>query len=208
MTESLGPHSIEMIGSQLPPEKRGSFGRSVPGVEHRIVDPLSSKDKPPGEMGEIWIKGYSLMLGHLKRSRRDVFTRDGWFRTGDAGYLDADGHLFFKGRMGDQIKSSGMNITPREVELVIEEQPEVMHAFVMAVPHAERGEDVAAAIVFRPGQTADPADIQARLKQEMSSYKVPRHVATYASPQDLPWLESGKIDRRSLQDSLVDRFGA
>ncbi len=208
MTESLGPHSIEMIGSQLPPEKRGSFGRSVPGVEHRIVDPLSSKDKPPGEMGEIWIKGYSLMLGHLKRSRRDVFTKDGWFRTGDAGYLDADGHLFFKGRMGDQIKSSGMNITPREVELVIEEQPEVMHAFVMAVPHAERGEDVATAIVFRPGQTADPADIQARLKQEMSSYKVPRHVATYASPQDLPWLESGKVDRRSLQDSLVDRFGA
>jgi acyl-CoA synthetase (AMP-forming)/AMP-acid ligase II len=208
MTESLGPHSIEMIGSELPPDKRGSFGRSVPGVEHRIVDPISGKDQPPGEMGEIWIKGYSLMLGHLKKSRRDVFTKDGWFRTGDAGYLDADGHLFFKGRLGDQIKSSGMNITPREVELVIEEQPEVMHAFVMGVPHPERGEDVAAAVVFRPGHSADPADIQARLKQEMSSYKVPRHIATYGSPQDLPWLESGKIDRRAVQQSLVERFSA
>jgi len=207
MTESLGPHSIEMIGSQLPPDKRGSFGRSVPGVEHRIVDPQSGKDQPPCEMGEIWIKGYPLMLGHLKKSRRDIFTKDGWFRTGDAGFLDADGHLFFKGRMGDQIKSSGMNITPREVELVIEEQPEVMHAFVMGVPHGERGEDVAAAIVFRPDQTADPSDLQARFKEEMSSYKVPRHIATYASPQDLPWLESGKIDRRAVQQSLVDRFG-
>ncbi len=207
MTESLGPHSIELIGSPLPPEKKGSFGRSVPGVEHRIVDPISGKDQPPGEMGEIWIKGYSLLLGHLKKDRREVFTKDGWFRTGDAGYLDADGHLYFKGRMGDQIKSSGMNITPREVELVIEEQPEVMHAFVMGVPHDERGEDVAAAIVFRPGCTAEADELRARLKQEMSSYKVPRHVATYASPDDLPWLDSGKIDRRAVQQSLIERFG-
>ena len=208
MTESLGPHSIEMIGSELPRDKRGSFGRSVPGIEHRIVDPITGRNQPPGEMGEIWIKGYSLMLGHLKKPRSEVFTKDGWFRTGDAGFLDADGHLYFKGRMGDQIKSSGMNITPREVELVIEEQPEVMHAFVMAVPHPERGEDVAAAIVFRPGHSADPSAIQTRLKQEMSSYKVPRHIATYASPEELPWLDSGKIDRRALQESLVERFGS
>jgi acyl-CoA synthetase (AMP-forming)/AMP-acid ligase II len=207
MTESLGPHSIEMIGSELPTDKRGSFGRSVPGMEHRIVDPVSVKDQPPGEMGEIWIKGYAVMLGHLKKSRRDIFTRDGWLPTGDAGYLDADGHLYFKGRLGDQIKSSGMNITPREVELVIEEQPEVMHAFVMGVPHAERGEDVAAAIVFRPGQSAPVEEMQARIKQAISTYKVPRHIATYESPADLPWLESGKVDRRALQQSLIDRFG-
>ncbi|MEQ8841821.1 MAG: class I adenylate-forming enzyme family protein [Acidimicrobiales bacterium] len=208
MTESLGPHSIEMIGSRLPPEKRGSFGRAVPGVEHRIVDPVSGRDQPPGEMGEIWIKGYSLLLGHLKKDRREIFTKDGWFRTGDAGYLDADGHLYFKGRMGDQIKSSGMNITPREIELVIEEQPEVMHAFVMGVPHPERGEDVAAAVVLRPGHTTDVEQLRARVKAELSSYKVPRHVATYASPDELPWLDSGKIDRRAVQQSLIERFGS
>jgi acyl-CoA synthetase (AMP-forming)/AMP-acid ligase II len=208
MTESLGPHSIELIGSALRPDKRGSFGRSVPGIEHRIVDPVTGRDQPPCEMGEIWIKGYSLMLGHLKKSRADVFTRDGWFRTGDAGYLDHDGHLFFKGRMGDQIKSSGMNITPREVELIIEEEPEVMHAFVMGVPHPERGEDVAAAVVFRPDRSVEPDELLARIKDQMSSYKVPRHVATFASPDELPWLDSGKIDRRSLQQSLVDQFGA
>jgi acyl-CoA synthetase (AMP-forming)/AMP-acid ligase II len=208
MTESLGPHSIERIGSALPPDKKGSFGRSVPGVEHRIVDPLTGSDRPPGEMGEIWIKGYSLMLGHLKTDRSTLFTRDGWFRTGDAGYLDADGHLYFKGRMGDQIKSSGMNITPREVELVLEEQPEVMHAFVMGVPHAERGEDVSAAVVFRPGREADVDELRSRVKAEMSSYKVPRHIATFSSPDELPWLESGKVDRRALQASLAERFGS
>ena len=207
MTESLGPHSIEMIGSELAPDKRGSFGRSVPGIQHRIVDPVSGKDQPPCEMGEIWIKGYSLMLGLLKKKRADVFTRDGWFRTGDAGYLDADGHLYFKGRMGDQIKSSGMNISPREIELVIEEQPEIMHAFVVGVPHPDRGEDVAAAVVLRPDHFVEPGELRTRIKAEMSSYKVPRHVATFDSPQDLPWLDSGKIDRQALRQTLIDRFG-
>ena len=208
MTESLGPHSIEMIGSRLPDDKRGSFGRSVPGVEHRIVDPISGDDLPAGELGSIWIRGYSLMLGMLRRNDADVFEDDGWYDTGDGGFLDTDGHLFFKGRLGTVIKSAGMNITPREVELVIEEQPDVMHAFVAAVPHHERGEDVAAAVVARPGQEIDPDDLRARVKAEMASYKVPRHVAVFASPQDLPWLESGKIDLRALQQVLVDRFGS
>ena len=208
MTESLGPHSIEMIGSRLPDDKRGSFGRSVPGVEHRIVDPVSGDDLPPGELGSIWIRGYSLMIGMLRRDDADVFEDGGWYDTGDGGYLDEDGHLFFKGRLGNVIKSAGMNITPREVELVIEEQPDVMHAFVAAVPHHERGEDVAAAVVVRPGHDIDPDDLRSRVKGQMASYKVPRHVAVFATPQDLPWLESGKIDLRALQQVLVDRFGS
>lgn len=208
MTESLGPHSIEMIGSALPPEKRGSFGRSVPGIEHRIVDPVTGEDLPTGELGEIWIRGYSIMLGMLKRDPADVFEDDGWYNTGDGGYLDDDGHLYFKGRLGNLIKSSGMNITPREVELVIEEQPDVMHAFVAAVPHPERGEDVAAAVVARPGREIDPADLRERIKGVMASYKVPRGIAVFATPQDLPWLESGKIDLRAVQQVLADRFGS
>ena len=197
-----------MIGSALPPEKRGSFGRSVPGVEHRIVDPVTGEDLPPGELGEIWIRGYSLMLGMLRRDDADVFEEGGWYNTGDGGYLDHDGHLYFKGRLGNVIKSSGMNITPREVELVLEEHPDVMHAFVAAVPHAERVEDVAAAVVVRPGHEIDTDALTAWLKGEMASYKVPRHVAVFARPQDLPWLESGKIDLRAVQHDLIDRFGA
>ena len=207
MTESLGPHSIEVTGTELPPDKRGSFGRSVPGVQHRIIDPVSGKEQPLGEMGEIQIKGYSLAIGLLKGNLDDLLTEDGWFPTGDGGYLDADGHLYFKGRMGDQIKSSGMNITPREVEIVLEEQPEVMHAFVMGVPHRERGQDVAAAVVFRPDQFCEPTELQTRIKQELSSYKAPRHIAAFRSPAELPWLDSGKIDLSALGQLLSERFG-
>ena len=206
MTESLGPHSIELIGSALPENKRGSFGRAVPGIEHRIVEPSTGEEAPEGELGEIWIRGYPLMLGLVGVAEHEVFTPDGWYRTGDVGHLDADGHLYFKGRMGDQIKTSGMNVMPREVELVIEEQPEVMHAFVAGVAHGERGQDVVAAVVLRPGMSVDPEEMLERLRGDLSSYKVPRHVAIYASPDDLPWLESGKIDLRKLAGMLAERY--
>ena len=207
MTESLGPHSIEPLHLELPEGKEDSFGRSVPGIEHRIVDPGTGDELPAGQAGEIWIRGYSLMLGLLGRDQADVFEPGGWYRTGDRGLLDADGHLYFQGRLGTVIKAGGTNVAPREVELAIESQPGVMHAFVVGVPASDgRGEDVAAAVVARPGTGIEPADLQAHLRREMASYKVPRHVAVFAEQQDLPWLESGKIDLQALRRLLIDRF--
>ena len=207
MTETLGPHTFDSKANDLPPDKEGSFGPSVPGVEHKIVDPITGEDLPIGEIGELWLRGYSLMLGLHKRERSDVFTPDGWYRTGDGGRFDADGHFYFTGRMGDLIKSSGMNITPRDVELVIEAMPEVVMAFVTGVSHPDRGEDVAAAVALRPGERLDADEVRKRVKEEIASYKVPRHVAVFASQTDLPWLDSGKVDRRSLTAILEDRFG-
>ena len=206
MTETLGPHLLGVMGSELPESKRGSFGRSAPGLEHKVVDPVTGKPCRPGEMGELWVRGYSVMLGLHRREREDVFTVDGWYPTGDGGWFDEDGHFYFKGRMGEQIKTSGMNVTPREVELVIEEMDEVMHAFVLAVPHPEREQDVAAAVVLRPDRSLEPDEISARVKVELSSYKVPRHIATFADQDELPWLDSGKIDRRAVQALLQSRF--
>ena len=207
MTESLGPHSIERLDVELPEGKEGSFGRGVPGVEHRIVDPDTGADMPAGQSGEIWIRGYSLMLGLLGRDRDEVFELDGWYRTGDRGRFDPDRHLYFEGRMGAVIKAAGANVAPREVELAIELQPDVMHAFVVGVPAADgRGEAVAAAVVARPGIAIDPDDLRARLRTELASYKVPRHVAVFAEQRDLPWLESGKIDLQALRHLLADRF--
>ncbi len=207
MTESLGPHSIEPLHVELPEGKEDSFGRSVPGIEHRIVDPGTGDELPAGQAGEIWIRGYSLMLGLLGRDPADVFEPGGWYRTGDRGLLDPDGHLFFQGRLGTVIKAGGANVAPREVELAIESHPGVMHAFVVGVPAAGgRGEAVAAAVVAKPGTALDPADLQARLRREMASYKVPRHMAVFAEQQDLPWLESGKIDLQALRRLLTARF--
>lgn len=207
MTETLGPHTFDSKDNELPPDKEGSFGLSVPGVEHKIVDPITGDDLPTGETGELWLRGYSLMLGLHKRERADTFTTDGWYRTGDAGYFDADGHFYFTGRMGDLIKSSGMNITPRDVEVVLEAMPEVALAFVAGVPHPDRGQDVAAAIALRPGETLDPEEARKRVKEEIASYKVPRHIAVFADQTELPWLDSGKVDRRRLTAILEERFG-
>lgn len=207
MTETLGPHTFDSRDNALPPEKEGSFGFSVPGVEHKIVDPVSLEDLPVGETGELWLRGYSLMLGLHKKERAETFTPDGWYRTGDGGRFDEDGHFYFTGRMGDLIKSAGMNITPRDVELVLEAMPEVTMAFVAGIPAGERGEDVAAAIALRPGETLEVEEVRKRVKEEIASYKVPRHVAVFADQTELPWLDSGKIDRRRLTAILIERFG-
>lgn len=207
MTETLGPHTFDSKDHPLPPEKEGSFGFSVPGVEHKIVDPVTLEDLPVGQTGELWLRGYSLMLGLHKRERAETFTPDGWYRTGDGGYFDDDGHFYFTGRMGDLIKSSGMNITPREVELVLEAMPEVTLAFVTGVDHPDRDQDVAAAIALSPGATLDEDEARRRVKEEIASYKVPRHIAVFASQTELPWLDSGKVDRRRLTAMLEERFG-
>ncbi|MYB02916.1 MAG: acyl--CoA ligase [Acidimicrobiaceae bacterium] len=208
MTESHGPHSIEPLHVELPEGKEQSFGRSVPGIERRIVDPGTGEELPAGQAGEIWIRGYSLMVELLGQDPTDIFEPGGWYRTGDSGLLDADGHLYFRGRLGTVIKAGGTNVAPREVELAIESQPGVMHAFVVGVPAADgRGEAVAAAVVAKPGAGIDPQDLRARLRAEIASYKVPRHVAVFAEQQELPWLESGKIDLQALRRLHPDLFG-
>lgn len=207
MTETLGPHTFDPREA-LPPEKAASFGHSVPGVEHKIVDPFSGEELPIGEVGEVWLRGYSVMVGLHKRERSDTFTSDGWYRTGDAGWFDDDGHFYFTGRMGDLIKSSGMNITPREVEEVLEAMPEVAMAFVTGIEHPDRGQDVVAAVALRPGEALDEELARARVKDELASYKVPRRIAIFGDQTELPWLDSGKVDRRRLAALLDERYGA
>jgi acyl-CoA synthetase (AMP-forming)/AMP-acid ligase II len=207
MTETLGPHTFD-AKTPLPPGKEDSFGYEVPGVEHRIVDPVTLEELPVGATGEVWVRGYSVMVGLHKRERAETFTADGWYRTGDTGRFDEDGHFYFEGRMGELIKSSGMNITPREVEQVLEELPEVTMAFVFGVDHPDRGQDVVAAVALRSGATLDPDDARARVKAELASYKVPRRVTVFADQRELPWLDSGKVDRRRLAALVRDRLAA
>ncbi len=206
MTETLGPHTFDHRDNVLGDDQVGSFGPSVPGVEHKIVDPLTGEDCAVGESGELWIRGYSLMQGLHKRERADVFTPDGWYRTGDGGHFKDDGHFYYTGRLGDLIKSNGMNITPRDVELALELHDDVVLAFVCGVATDNLMEKVTAAVALRPGASVSEADLKAFVKNEIASYKVPQHIAIYVSQTDLPWLDSGKVDRRALTAQLVDRF--
>lgn len=204
MTETCGPHTWGPDGV-LPESLRGSFGRTVEGLEHKIVDPETGESLPPGSFGEICVRGYSVMQGLYKVEREDCFDRHGFYHTGDGGHFDADGVLFFQGRLGDMIKTGGANVTPSEVEAVLAGFPEVRAAYVVGVPDPERGQNVAASVVLEPGAAADPETLRRRVKGELSAYKVPRHLFV-DDEEDLPFTDSGKIDKRRLEALLAQRI--
>ncbi|GAB5450221.1 MAG: long-chain fatty acid--CoA ligase [Halioglobus sp.] len=202
MTETCGPHSIDHMDVDLPETLRGSFGRALDGIEHKIIDPDSGETLPAGEMGEICVRGYNVMQRLYKVDRESTFDADAFYHTGDAGYLDENGFLFFKARLGELIKTKGANVTPREVEVVIDEQPEVQASYVVGLPHSDHGQDVAAAIVLNAGAALDEETVRGRLKAELAAYKVPVHYA-FLDKDAIPFTDSGKVDKRRLIESLT-----
>jgi acyl-CoA synthetase (AMP-forming)/AMP-acid ligase II len=207
MTETCGPHTIDRMDHDLAPELRSSFGKAPEGIEHKCVDPETGETLPPGVEGEICVRGYNVMQGLYKVEREDTFDRDGFYHTGDAGRFDENGVLFFKGRLGDMIKTAGANVTPREVEIVMDAFPEVQASFVVGVPDPARGQNVAAALVLDAGRELDAAECRRRLREDLSAYKVPRHYFFY-DKADLPFTDSGKIDKRRLGAMLAERIAA
>jgi acyl-CoA synthetase (AMP-forming)/AMP-acid ligase II len=205
MTETMGPHSAPGPEAEriLPEEMRGSFGLLVPCVEHRIADPETNATLDEGQVGEICIRGYSLMNGLYKWERHETFDDDGWYHTGDKGFI-RDGYLYFLGRLSEMIKTSGSNVAPREVELLLESFPEVGLAVVVGLPDAERGEVVAAALVPAAGTAIDPAEMLRRARDELSNYKVPRRVLVLGE-REMPYLANGKPDRLTVRELLADR---
>ena len=205
MTETMGPHSAAGPEADrvLPEEMRGSFGLLVPGVEHRIADPETNATLGEDEVGEVCIRGYSVMNGLYKWERHDTFDDDGWYHTGDKGLI-RDGYLYVLGRLSEMIKTSGSNVAPREVELLLESFPEVSLAVVVGLPDAERGEVVAAALVPAAGASVDPIGMLRRAGEELSNYKVPRRVLVLAEGET-PYLPNGKPDRLALRQLLADR---
>jgi acyl-CoA synthetase (AMP-forming)/AMP-acid ligase II len=201
MTETCGPHSIDRMDVDLPERMRGSFGRAAEGVEHRIIDPDTGERLPAGADGEVCIRGYNVMQGLYKVEREDCFDADGFYHSGDGGHLDEDGYLFFKARLGDLIKTGGANVAPREVEIAIEEMPEVHSTHVVGLPHPDRGQEVACAVILNAGQDLAAATLRQRLKEQLSAYKVPAKVF-FCSRDEIPFNDSGKVDKQRLATYL------
>jgi acyl-CoA synthetase (AMP-forming)/AMP-acid ligase II len=210
MSETCGPHTFwiaseEQTGS--PPEYRGSFGHEVPGIQHRMIDPVTGDDVAEGSEGEVLVRGYSLMKGMYKKERSEVFDADGWYHTGDRGYF-RDGWFYFTGRQSDLIKTRGSNVAPAEVEKVLLAIPSVKLAYVVGVPHPDDGEQVVALVVpwAEAGEVREDA-LVVRLREELSSYKVPRRIFVLGDT-DVPWLVSQKVDRRALVDMATRLMAA
>jgi len=200
MSETAGPHTFWTLDEDLhgTTEKyRATFGHEVPGVTHRIVD-ADGHDVEEGTDGEVWVRGYSVMLGLYKRERADVFDTDGWYHTGDRG-LFRDGWFFFTGRQSDLIKTKGANVAPAEVEKALLSLDGVRAAFVFGIPHPVHGEEVVALVVTdRP-----PESLQLELREMLSSYKLPTHLFPIEAAA-VPYMTSQKPDRRALATLATD----
>lgn len=204
MTETLGPHSMLPMGA-VPPEKAGSFGIAVGGIEHRIIDPDTGVELPPGEVGQLCLRGGALMIGMHRKAAREVFDELGFYRTDDRAMIDADGHLFFKGRGGDILKISGTNVSPVEVESAMRELPGVKGVCLVGLSLTSEGDTLVAAVIPEAQADLSADELRNTLKQRLSSYKVPKHFV-FLKEEELPMTASSKIYKPALKKLLAERI--
>ena len=180
-----------------------SVGRPLPGVDIRIVDSDTGKPLPRGEVGEIRVKGY-VTTGYFKDEvrTRGACDADGFFLTGDLGYLDADGHLHFRGRTKEMIKTGGINVAPVEIEEILMTHPAVKLAYVVGVPDPQRDEVIAAVIVRRQDETVEEMDLLAHCRRALAAYKIPR-LMKFVNETDLPLTVTGKLQKNRLSEFFV-----
>ena len=198
LTETTG------CGTNLKPEdhdpargKLRSCGKPNTGVEIRIVDE-DGKDVPQGEVGEIIMRASSNMKGYWAKPEATAdAVRDGWFYSGDAGFLDDEGYVFIHDRVKDMIVSGGENVYPAEVENALFAHPQIADVAVIGVPDEKWGEAVKACVVPEAGATLDPEEIIAFARERIAGYKLPKSVDFVDA---LPRNPSGKILRRELRD--------
>jgi len=181
------------------PERLQAAGLAMPGVELRIADPVTSAPVSAGAVGELWIRSSQVMAGYWNQPHETAhaITPDGWFRSGDAGYLDDDGYFFISDRVKDMIISGGENIYPAEVEHVLMEHPDVADVAVIGVPDDRWGETVKALVVRTPGTTTTEADLIAFTRDRLAGYKCPTSVDWI---DVLPRNPSGKVLKRDLRE--------
>jgi acyl-CoA synthetase (AMP-forming)/AMP-acid ligase II len=197
MTETGSVCLVSEDESDQPEHRRGSFGRPAPGFEAVVVDPDTGIRCGRQEPGELHLRGPFLMEGYYGRERHEVFDADGWYRTGDIVSVDGDGFFYFQGRRGDMIKTSGANVSPREVEAAIDDLTGLT-AHVIGLADESRGQIVAAAVRVPADRGLDVDELRDRLAKRLSSYKVPRRFLLLRDDA-VPVLASGKLDRAALE---------
>ena len=176
------------------------MGRPLPGVSVRIVDD-DQQVLPAGEVGHIQVRGANVFQGYWRMPEKTAedFTPDGYFSTGDNGCLSTDGYLSIIGRAKDMIITGGLNVYPKEVELLIDEQPGVQESAVIGVPHPDFGEAVVALVV---GQV-DLAAVQHELQQALAKFKQPKRLIAVS---ELPRNTMGKVQKAALRDQYQGLF--
>lgn len=197
VVEHYGSSEAAQIAANLPQPGRakpGTCGRPWPGVV-RIVGE-DGADLGPGQQGEVLVGGPTLISGYLEAPELNSASfSNGWFRTGDLGSIDEDGFLTLHGRFSDVINRGGEKISPLEIDDALMRHPAVAEAIAFPVPHPRLGQDVAAAVVLRPGMAATPVELRRYLQDQVASFKVPRRIVIC---DQLPKGTTGKVVRRQM----------
>ena len=201
-TESYGNCSV--TPHHWPLERRAYCqGPPLPGVRIRITDPKTGQPMASDDVGEIQVHGY-LTPGYGGQSsihNDEVFTEDGFFRTGDLGSLNSDGTVFYAGRSSEMIKRSGINVSPAEVEEALQKDEYVGLAGVSGVPDPDKGEIIVAFVILRPGTERNAIQLRDHCKQLLSSYKLPDRIFFVS---ELPLTPTGKLMRRDLRNLAIN----
>jgi acyl-CoA synthetase (AMP-forming)/AMP-acid ligase II len=197
MTEA----SHQMTSNPLPPRQRKPGSVGIPfGLEVAIMDEHDGRLLGQGNTGEIVIRGKNVTKGYANNPAANAasFT-NGWFRTGDQGSLDADGYLSIKGRLKEIINRGGEKVSPREVDEVLMEHPAVGQVVTFAMPHPKLGEEVAAAVVPKPGAQTDERELRDFARERLAAFKVPRKIVFL---DEIPKGATGKLQRIGLAEKL------
>ncbi|AWE08261.1 long-chain fatty acid--CoA ligase [Lysinibacillus sp. 2017] len=193
-------HANPIWGNRI----NGSIGLPWPSTDAAILRSGESESLPPGEMGEIAIKGPQVMKGYWNRPEDTAMTFiDGWFLTGDLGYMDENGYFYVVDRKKDMIIAGGYNIYPREVEEILYEHEAIQECVVAGIPDPYRGETVKAYVVLKEGHTVTDKELNEFCRKNLAAYKVPRF---YEFREELPKTAVGKILRRTLVEEEKEKM--
>jgi fatty-acyl-CoA synthase len=182
-------------------------GPLLPGNTLKIVDPLSGEIVPRGERGEIAVKGPTLMLGYIGIPLAESLDTEGYFHTGDSGYVDESGQLYWDGRLSDIIKTGGANVSPREIDAILATYPGIKLSRTIGVPHETLGEMVVGCVVPQAGAALEESVIRDFLKTHLASYKVPRRLLFFVE-QDIAMTGSDKVKADALVRIAAGRLAA
>lgn len=203
-TETMSILSSFLAGDPENADAR-NFGKLLPGNIMKIVDPSTGQIVPLGERGEVCIKGPTLMIGYLGKAPEDCFDDEGFYWTGDGGYTDAAGHLFWEGRLNDIIKTGGANVSPEEVDTVIASYPGVKRTQTVGLPHPTLGEIVVACIVPLEGTALSEAELIPFLKERLASFKVPRKILFFPENQ-FPLTGNEKVKASTVRELAMKQL--
>jgi fatty-acyl-CoA synthase len=184
----------------------GTVGTPLPGLEVRIVAPGTLDPLPPGQPGELMVRGHAVMKGYYRKPEETAaaVTPDGWLHTGDLAMQTADGYCRITGRIKDMIIRGGENIYPREIEEFLHTHPHIADVQVVGLPDTQFGEEVCPWVRPRPGAHLTEEEVQRFCKGRIAHYKVPRYVVLV---DEYPTTVTGKVQKFKLRAMGIERFG-